>query len=255
MPMKMQSRIGTAPKLPQARSAAPRQELLCDSIVTKYTDGSNHSLSMYAYDLLENQILREGYYWDSEQDDWIGSYKYVSAYDFIGNQTLSEDYEWDSDKNDWVGGYKYVSAYDANGNQTLYEYYEWGSDEWVELYSCKYVYAYDTNGNVTLEESYYWNSDEWVLSTISTYYYTLRDLWHIDTEEAQIDNSLEMCYRVSGGVLTVVPAAEGVVTVYTLSGSAIASAEAGEGQQIEIALPARGVYIVKTAAATAKVVW
>ena len=220
---------------------------------------------IYAYDANGNQTLEEYYRWDYDKNQWKGFYKYIYAYDANGNEVFLEHYEWDSEKNQWVGlanlrdTPKYIRAYDANGNLTLDEYYiwaYWGVNGWIGAE--KFVYEYDAYGNKTLEEWYSlgsWETTEWALLSIAHYYYTLRDLWQIAVEETQIDEASEMRCRVSGGMLTVVPAAEGVATVYTMSGSVVAAVAANAGQQIEIVLPARGVYIVKTAAGTAKVVW
>ena len=245
--------------------------------------------AVLAYDANGNHTFSEFYTWDSDKNEWENDYKRVYAYDSNGRQTL--EYRWDSDKNSWIEYEKIVYVYDANGNRTLYEQYTWDSDinGWKKNSGSKNIYEYDSNSNRTLEEEYRWDSDknewagrykyvfaynsngnrtlyelytwdstksDWVLSTIWTYYYSEHGtVWHINAGEAQIDNAPEMRCWVSGGVLSVIPAVDGVVTVYTSTGSVAVAVVANQGQQIELALPTHGVYIVKTADATAKVVW
>ena len=77
----------------------------------------------------------------------------------------------------------------------------------------------------------------------------------IAVDEVSANDAPQLRCRVSDGVLSVIPASAGVVTVYTSAGSIVVAIAAQEGEAVEIALPMRGLYIVKTAAGTAKVVW
>ena len=164
--------IQQQPKAKQAR-AAGSTEMLLDSAVVKNADGTTIYRVKFAYDHWGNRILQEGYRWDSENNKWISSSKYVYAFDANGNQTLYEEYWWDSNKNSWVGyDFKRVSVYDANGNRILSEDYRWDSDknEWG-VFSMS-VSTYD--GNQT-SYSYHWDSEknEWKPSykSVSVYDY------------------------------------------------------------------------------------
>ena len=195
--------------------------------------------SVYTYDS-GNLTLEERYNWNSGINDWVKSGKSVYTYD-SGNLTLEERYNWDSGINDWIGDSKLVYTHD-NGNPTLVEYYNWDSETRP---SGKSVYAYD-NGNLTLLEYYYWDGgiNDWLLSNVTTYYYSEHEVWVVAVEESPADEAPAARYWVSGGILTVVPAVDGQVMLYTTGGLPIATQAGKAGEGLCISLPAPGIYIL-----------
>ena len=203
--------------------------------------------SVYTYDVKGNQTLSVRYIWNGITNTWGNFQKHVCAYDVNGKQTLDENYNWDNVQNIWIVSEVHVYAYDTNGNQTL--------EEWAGFY--KFIYAYDTKNNRTLYESYSWDSstNNWKLSSSTTYdnYYSNHEVWDIGVEEVVSDPVPEFRYWVSDGVLTVVPATDGAVTVYTSGGIQIAAQTGYAGEALNISLPASGVYIVQTGGKSVKV--
>ena len=223
-----------------------------DSGMSKWVKYNKSDLK---YDTKGYLISEEISKWDDGISDWKRSYKYSYTNNAAGNPTLYECFLW----NDGIGAFgeealeKMIYAYDAAGNETLYEYYVL-DDATSELEGVnRLICAYNSAGYLKSEESFYWEGaiSDWMSESTQTYYYN----GIIAVEEVLADNAAGVRCWVSGGMLTVIPAYNEVVTVYTSTGSMVASVAAQGGEAVEIALPARGVYIIKTTAGVAKVVW
>jgi hypothetical protein len=55
------------------------------------------------------------YYWDSNNREWSGKYRWIYAYDTKGNQTEYAQYYWNTETNGWAGNVSWIKAYDISG--------------------------------------------------------------------------------------------------------------------------------------------
>lgn len=171
--------------------------LLCDSIVTRYANGSGVKKTENFY--YDNGLMASSTeYKKCENGIWTPTsscYKYDYEYDAKGNKTQTITYRWEN--NQWNYSSKLQTTYDAYGYEANIDNYEWNGEQWVLSYhveythnangretsSCRFTYIngelafwdnkqehiYDSNGNMICDIVYLWQNEQWVLYTKTDY--------------------------------------------------------------------------------------
>lgn len=162
-----------------------------DSVVSQRYDEdnsiySNYDLERYTYDSVKNNTAIEYYDWDN--NEWEGDYKYEYISFVKGNCSVYIKYYYSS--GEWVPTYKYQLTYDANCNsiRTLLLKY----DEDAEDFEISNMYKryYNDSNLLTREEYYTYSSSE------GSYEYTRVDSFYYDNLNNQ---TVYLTYYLDGG--------------------------------------------------------
>lgn len=154
-------------------------------------DEDNSYKYTYTYDGQGNNVCKDFYTYNEEDDVFTPSQRGEYTYDANGKVTVAKYYSWDEKSNKWVYAQKETQTYDANGWVTSYfgytidengnelpvvenggrKYFEavytpWGADKVVTYYRAedgkwlawtKFEYEYDDNRNNTYMGWLVWN--------------------------------------------------------------------------------------------------
>jgi hypothetical protein len=110
------------------------------------------------YDENGNLTVEIEYYWSSESQSFIPSFKDEYTYDGNGNQTLNVDYNWNIESQSFVTISKTEYTYDENGNRTLYINNDWSSESQSLIPDHKDEYTFDSNNFMSSLIRYKWST-------------------------------------------------------------------------------------------------
>lgn len=111
--------------------------------------------------------------WDQTLDTWSYGFRNESEYDENGHKTMSAYYYWNSENQEWVGREMDINMYDDRGRNILSEYYGWDSTYKTWVGSNKSEKSYDESGFCYYDANYYGEYDEnynatvWMPSSLS----------------------------------------------------------------------------------------
>lgn len=217
----------------------------------------------YTYDTNSKKTLETHYSWDTNNNQWVGRDKYESTYD--GNNTLYIDYNWDSTSNQWVGRDKAEITYDMYGNIIFDTLYDWNksTNQWFASSKDEvtYDYSYLTKDIVprsffnqfinppTLVNNYTFDGISWSFNASEAFYYSAIS----NTAIPELANNKLKVYTTATEIIVEGTSVGETVVLYTLNGVTV-QAQKSIGTSIVLTVKNKGVYMLKTANKTFKVV-
>ena len=106
----------------------------------------------------DGEYSYERYYYDSENNYWYGSSKYIRLESDDDSEYRYTSWSWNYDEKKWVGSYKRYYKYNSKGNTTYSEYYRYSED--LQDFYLNYKRGYDFQGDTLQigEWSIYYNT-------------------------------------------------------------------------------------------------
>lgn len=160
-----------------------RQETTYVSVMNADWEGGMRN--EYTYDADNNNKKEEiEYRWDTKNEQWKNSSKWIHFYDDNGKKIKSISYNWNGFEN-WNKKIKYEYIRDSNGRNIKTIYYKWikkrveppyenmpkKPEGWINY--IKYDYTYDNPNSDLQNIRYVWDADtqEWLFSYKHEYVY------------------------------------------------------------------------------------
>ena len=225
--------------------------------------------NIYDYDSRGYERLRISYRWDNATSDWIKSGKTEYTHDDNGNLTMDIRYNWDNATTDWIKFNKNECTYDNNGNQTMWIRYNWdnATTDWIKTFKNEYTYNlsyskeelilpysfnYPYNNMLTELKTYSWNGTDWNNPTVETYYWSSREITGI-SEAKEIKRNIKVYPNPTKGELRIDNGEmiSGDVEILDVVGRVVFRSEENT---MDISHLAAGIYFLKTAGKTVKIV-
>jgi len=223
--------------------------------------------NVYEYNAAGNVTMSASYGWDDDTNDWRGWEQYDYLYDDATEElTTLISYYWED--NEWIESYKYEYEYDTSGNMTVSVSYNWENNGWVEAEKYEYMYDLDysiadlvipsdfyMNNKKLWEKSYSWDGTEWVESGIATYYWSEKEI--IDAIPDIITSSSLVIYPnpATAEIHVKFDSKEPAdYVMYNNTGQTVMSGKLKDDSTIEIQSLSAGIYFLRVAGKTVKVV-
>ncbi len=102
--------------------------------------------------------------WDTDNDRWFQTGRYIMSYNLRGNKTREERLTWSPSLNDWVQGIRYNMSYRRGVmDEQVEQRWDTANRQWVNF--TRVEYSYDQIGKLEEEAIYVWDREigEWVL--------------------------------------------------------------------------------------------
>ena len=247
-------------------------------------DWKEHSKSKSEYIYNENETIGGSYDWDYENNTWIEDdykIKEETTYDENNNQTMYAHYVWNHTTNSWKGTSKMEYSDDGNGRKLNTGYYwEDTTNDWrivsksEKIFDMSYyttdlivpiflyynswrehAYVYNHENMLTKEVFYRQTGTSWVQDGLVTWYWSSTDR---ETGISKITNSnlISVYPNPTSGQITIKgQSASANYEIYNLSGQLQKRGKLqGETTIINIESLANGMYILRVAGETVKII-
>ncbi|AZQ63720.1 T9SS type A sorting domain-containing protein [Flammeovirga pectinis] len=136
-----------------------------------YVSGSKNERARKVIGNVDNYTILDAYYdWSSEDQDWVGDYKYEYDYDDNGNQILNKHQNYLG--NTWVNSWESRYAFDDNDYITMYSYRSsWDTDLNYYTYGYRSNYLFNELNQKTQSLHDNFNDGSWVKRSRNNYLY------------------------------------------------------------------------------------